>query len=60
MGKIISFMHISLDGSVAGRNGEMTRIKVDEVPEGMPSAKFLIMSASLPFFAILILNPWNK
>jgi hypothetical protein len=28
--KIISFMHISLDGSVAGPNGEMNRIKVDE------------------------------
>lgn len=30
MGKIISFMHISLDGFVAGLNGEMDWIKVDE------------------------------
>ena len=30
MGKIISFMHISLDGFVAGPNGEMDWIKVDE------------------------------
>ena len=30
MRKIISFMHISLDGFVAGTNGEMNRIKVDE------------------------------
>jgi len=30
MGKIISFMHISLDGFVAGQNGEMDWIKVDE------------------------------
>ncbi len=30
MRKIISFMHISLDGFVAGRNGEMDWIKVDE------------------------------
>jgi dihydrofolate reductase len=30
MKKIISFMHISLDGFVAGRNGEMDWIKVDE------------------------------
>ena len=28
--KIISFMHISLDGFVAGPNGEMDWIKVDE------------------------------
>ena len=28
--KIISFMHISLDGFVAGPNGEMNWIKVDE------------------------------
>ena len=28
--KIISFMHISLDGFVAGLNGEMDWIKVDE------------------------------
>ncbi len=30
MSKIISFMHISLDGFVAGPNGEMDWIKVDE------------------------------
>jgi dihydrofolate reductase len=30
MGKIISFMHISLDGFVAGLNGEMDWITVDE------------------------------
>lgn len=30
MGKLISFMHISLDGFVAGPNGEMNWIKVDE------------------------------
>jgi dihydrofolate reductase len=30
MRKIISFMHISLDGFVAGHNGEMNWIKVDE------------------------------
>jgi dihydrofolate reductase len=30
MGKIISLMHISLDGFVAGLNGEMDWIKVDE------------------------------
>lgn len=30
MGKIISFMHISLDGFVAGPNGEMNWIKVDQ------------------------------
>jgi dihydrofolate reductase len=30
MRKIISFMHISLDGFVAGLNGEMNWIKVDE------------------------------
>ena len=30
MRKIISFMHISLDGFVAGANGEMNWIKVDE------------------------------
>ena len=30
MNKIISFMHISLDGFVAGLNGEMDWIKVDE------------------------------
>jgi dihydrofolate reductase len=30
MRKIISFMHISLDGFVAGPNGEMRWIKVDE------------------------------
>src|SRR5438270_842282 len=30
MKKIISFMHISLDGFVAGPNGEMNWIKVDE------------------------------
>jgi dihydrofolate reductase len=30
MRKIISFMHISLDGFVAGLNGEMDWIKADE------------------------------
>lgn len=30
MRKIISFMHISLDGFVAGPNGEMGWIKVNE------------------------------
>src|SRR6266446_5160581 len=30
MRKIISFMHVSLDGFVAGLNGEMDWIKVDE------------------------------
>ena len=30
MRKIISFMHISLDGFVAGPNGEMDWIKADE------------------------------
>jgi hypothetical protein len=30
MRKIISFMHISLDGFVAGPNGEMDWIKVDD------------------------------
>jgi hypothetical protein len=30
MRRIISFMHISLDGFVAGPNGEMRWIKVDE------------------------------
>ena len=30
MRKIISFMHISLDGFVVGPNGEMNWIKVDE------------------------------
>jgi hypothetical protein len=30
MGKIISFMRISLDDFVAGPNGEMKWIKVDE------------------------------
>src|SRR3954464_3818977 len=30
MRKVISFMHISLDGFVAGPNGEMDWIKVDE------------------------------
>ncbi|NMH28731.1 dihydrofolate reductase family protein [Flavobacterium silvaticum] len=30
MGKIISFMHVSLDGFVSGPNGEMDWIKVDE------------------------------
>lgn len=30
MRKIISFVHVSLDGFVAGRNGEMDWIKVDE------------------------------
>src|SRR6185295_5157194 len=30
MRKIISFMHLSLDGFVAGPNGEMDWIKVDE------------------------------
>src|SRR5689334_9566383 len=30
MRKIISFMHISLDGFVAGPNGEMDWIKVDQ------------------------------
>jgi dihydrofolate reductase len=30
MRKVISFMHISLDGFVAGPNGEMNWIKVDE------------------------------
>jgi dihydrofolate reductase len=30
MGKLISFMHISLDGFVAGPNGEMDWIKVDD------------------------------
>ena len=28
--KVISFMHLSLDGFVARPNGEMNRIKVDE------------------------------
>lgn len=30
MGKIISFMHVSLDGFVAGPNGEMNWIKVNQ------------------------------
>ena len=30
MRKIISFMHISLDGFVAGLNGEIDWVKVDE------------------------------
>src|ERR1041385_9000390 len=30
MRKIVSFMHVSLDGFVAGPNGEMNWIKVDE------------------------------
>jgi len=30
MGKIISFMHISLDGFVAGSNGEMDWIKIND------------------------------
>ena len=30
MRKIISFMHLSLDGFAAGPNGEMNWIKVDE------------------------------
>ena len=33
MRKIISFMHISLDGFVAGPNGEMNWIKIDEAPK---------------------------
>ena len=36
MRKIISFIHISLYGFVAGPNGEMNRIKVDD--EISPSA----------------------
>ena len=31
--KVISFMHISLDGFVAALKREMKRIKVDEVPK---------------------------
>jgi len=38
MRNIISFMHISLDGFVAGPNGEMTGLKLIR--------KFLIMLAS--------------
>ncbi len=38
MRKIISFMHVSLDGFVAGPNGEMNWIKVDQ--------KILTMSVS--------------
>ena len=34
MRKVISFMHVSLDGFVAGPNGEMNWIKVDEDPKG--------------------------
>lgn len=34
MRKIISFMHISLDGFVAGPNGEMEWIKVDQEHSG--------------------------
>ena len=30
MGRVISFMHISLDGFVSGPNGEMDWIKVDQ------------------------------
>jgi len=30
MGKLVSFMHVSLDGFVAGQNGEMDWIHVDE------------------------------
>ncbi|MEI9946053.1 MAG: dihydrofolate reductase family protein [Chitinophagaceae bacterium] len=30
MGKIVSFMHISLDGFVAGTSGEMDWIHVDD------------------------------
>jgi hypothetical protein len=30
MRKLVSFMHISLDGFVGGPNGEMDWIKVDE------------------------------
>ena len=30
MRKIISFMHISLDGFVAGPNGELDWVKIDE------------------------------
>ncbi len=30
MRKLVSFMHVSLDGFVAGPNGEMDWIKVDE------------------------------
>jgi hypothetical protein len=30
MGKLVSFMHISLDGFVAGLNGEMDWIYTDE------------------------------
>ena len=46
MRKIISFMHISLEGFVAGPNGEMNWIKVDE--EIFPSARGLRHSQYLP------------
>ena len=46
MRKIISFMHISLDGFAAVPNGDMNWVKVDEAPKGMPSAKSLILSVS--------------
>ena len=41
MRKIISFMHMSLDGFVAGLNGEMDWIKVPSA-RGLPRSQYNI------------------
>ncbi len=39
--KIISFMHVSLDGFVAGPNGEINWVKANEEIQAIKTIKFL-------------------
>ena len=56
MRKIISFMHISLDGFVAGPNGEMDWIKVDEeIFDDVPFSRQLYKNYLSPTFNKTIL-----
>jgi hypothetical protein len=48
--KIISFMHISLEGFVAGPNGEMNWIKVDEE---------IIVHVGKPISGVSIVPRWR-
>lgn len=54
--KIISFMHLSLDGFVAGPNGEMNRSKVDEeIFDHVPFSRQLYKNYLIPTFNKTIL-----
>jgi len=60
MRKIISLMHISLDGFVAGPSGEMNWIKVDEEIFIMSvSGVFIVLGRRGKYYNISVLSIWG-